>query len=125
MYDVIMGREFLDSSKLRLIYSNGKVNLEYIEQNVMTIESILPIYTIETKDKYDIILEKLDSSLPWNFRQNLLSLLREIDNAEIPSLKEEYYVRLHLKDNSLFSDMRREECLLLKKLSWKTLQMIC
>jgi len=31
-----------------------------------------------------------------------LSLLREVDNAEIRSLKEEYYVRVHLKDNSLF-----------------------
>jgi len=102
IYDVIIGREFLDNSKLRLIYSNGKASLEYIEQNVMTIESILPIYTVEIKDKYDIILEKLDSSLPWNFRQDLLSLLREIDNAEIQSLKEEYYVRVHLKDNSLF-----------------------
>jgi len=44
MYNVIIGREFIDSSKLKLIYSNGKTSLEYTEQNVMAIELILPIY---------------------------------------------------------------------------------
>lgn len=101
-HDIIIGREFIDNTKLKLTYSNGKVNLEFNTQNEINIESILPIYSIETKDKYDIVTENLDINLSWHHRQDLLYLLREIDNTKIEPIKDEYFVRVHLKDNSLF-----------------------
>jgi len=61
------------------------------------------------KNKYDIIKNWKNLILIYRgiTRQDPLNLLREIDDTEIQPLKEEYYVRVHLKDSFLFRYMPR------------------
>lgn len=101
-YDMLLGREFFFESKIKLMYHNGNYNFEYNDDSEENIEKILPIYAVESKDKYDIVKENLDDALPTNIKDNLISVLRDIDEMSVELVENDCYVRVHLKDLSLF-----------------------
>lgn len=101
-YDVILGRQFFVNSKLKLIYSNGEFSFETTEADINNVESILAINAVEEKEKFDSVIENLDPKLNIVARKNLLNVLQELEAKEIAPINDDYCVRVHLKDTSLF-----------------------
>lgn len=54
-YDMLLGREFFTESQIKLIYHNGRYSLEYINTSTNDIAKVLPIYAVETSDRFDIV----------------------------------------------------------------------
>jgi len=101
VYDLLLGREFFISSEIKLIYQHGKYQLEFSSSVNTYLSNILPINAIESINKFDIVVENLDSHLSIN-HQNMLINLLEIDNMKIKKIEDDYTIRVHLKHTSLF-----------------------
>lgn len=51
---------------------------------------------VETADKYDAIIEKVDEDLSWERKQDLIGVIRKIDEAKIETVQDDYCVRVHI-----------------------------
>lgn len=102
-YDMIIGREFLNNSNLKLIYYDGHFSFESankFEKNALA--DILTINAVEIKDKYDVIWENTDVDLELQERQELLNVFKEVDEMQVEKINDGYSVAVYLKDHSLF-----------------------
>lgn len=101
-YDVIISREFLNTSNIKLTYYNSKFLFEQGETYANWAHSILSISAIETKDKYDDIMQNLGEDVKFQERLDLINTFKCVDNTKIDLVNDNYNVRVHLKDNSFF-----------------------
>lgn len=101
-YDIIIGREFINNSNLKLIYSKGAFIFELVDNLAEIASDILTINAIEYKEPYDTVMENLDMSLSLQDCREVLSTFIEVDTLEIERVNDNYKIEVHLKDNSLF-----------------------
>lgn len=101
-YDIIIGREFLNHSNLKLTYYNGHFAFKCVEQFEKLSPSILNISAIESKDKYDVVLENIEKDLNLHVQHDLLDTLKEIEEMPVKKINDNYYVSVYLKDHSLY-----------------------
>ena len=66
------------------------------------LSNILPIHAVETHNIYDLVIENLDPQLSHENQNKLVNLLEEIENMTVEKIEDNYNVRVHLKDASLF-----------------------
>ncbi|CAL1672464.1 unnamed protein product [Lasius platythorax] len=101
-FDMLLGRDFFSKTKIKLIYQNGTFKFEHPSDDAVMVNNIFSIDAIDERDRYDIILDELDNDLDFSTKNNLLQVLRKIDATEIEPVKDEYKIRVHLKDVSFF-----------------------
>lgn len=101
-YELILGREFFNDNNLKLCYQNGEFSFERAENNIRNLERVLPINAIEENNYLDIVRGNLDDNLSLEYINKLLSLLQEVEQTEVEKVKDNYQVRVHLKDHSFF-----------------------
>nr|XP_012147359.1 PREDICTED: uncharacterized protein LOC105663389 [Megachile rotundata] len=102
VFDMLLGREFFMESRIKIIYENGEFIFESPFNNKENTNTILVIEAVNQRDQYDIAYENLDKDLDFSSKTRLIELLREIDSAEIEPVKDNYRIRVHLKDQTLF-----------------------
>lgn len=68
-YDMLLGREFFNESNLKLTYINEVFNFEKLSAKSPNYESILPINAVEKRNKYDTIIENLDSKIEYRAKK--------------------------------------------------------
>lgn len=54
------------------------------------------------KDKYDVVLENLGKDLSLKNKKCLLTTLRQVDDLDVQPIRDNYSIRVHLKDTFLF-----------------------
>lgn len=101
-YDVIIGREFINNSNLRLIYYKDNFAFEPIDDFRQTAQAILTINAIEIRESRDIIVENLDKDLAVEDQQKLLNIFDEVDNLKVEKVRDNHSVQVYLRDGSLF-----------------------
>lgn len=118
-YDVILGREFLNTSNLKLTYCNNHFAFEYVNRYEEVPHDILTINAIEFREKYDVVLDNLDKDLSIQDRRDLLNTLKESDEMQVKKIDDDYCVSVYLKDHSFFRYAPRDECLLRRKTNYR------
>lgn len=63
---------------------------------------VLPVCAVAENDRFNIVENNLDDDSEWKDKSGLLGLLREINDAKIETIEDDYCVRVNLKNNSLF-----------------------
>lgn len=101
VFDILLGREFFIKNQIKLTYQNETFYFEY-PFHKREAEHIFSIKAINDRDKNDIIAENLDSSLDFSSKMKLLQTLREVDSMEIEPVKDNYKIRVYLKDVSFY-----------------------
>lgn len=94
-------RQFFVTSDIRLSYHRARYSFECMEQSEEFIHAILAIY-IDKTDKYDIVSEGLNLDMPLTVKNDLLDTFKLVESMDIIPIQDEYFVRVHLKDHSLF-----------------------
>lgn len=97
-YDLLLGREFFDESKLT--YYQGNYHFENGKTKSKNIYDIFSINITEERKEFDE-LENLDD-LSWQERKGLLQVFESVEKRNIKPVTEEYYARVNLKDYSIF-----------------------
>lgn len=64
---------------------------------------ILNINVVETIDKYDTVAERAEHSLNPADKNKLLRVFRDVDNMAIEPTNDGYTVKVHLKNDIVFS----------------------
>jgi hypothetical protein len=100
-FDMLLGREFFTNSKLKLTFQNGRFEFECSPEKQM-IADILSINAINEKTNCDLILENLDEDLDFRAKNSLIDIFQEVENLNIDTIEDNYRIRVHLKDSSLF-----------------------
>ncbi|XP_039303958.1 uncharacterized protein LOC120357509 [Solenopsis invicta] len=100
-FDILLGRDFFDQSNLRLCYHTGVFEFESQTPD-KEINYIFGINVTENKDRDDVILENLDPTLDSCTREKLLDVFHECDSSVVEPVRDDYCIRVHLKDSSFF-----------------------
>lgn len=100
-FDMLLGREFFNKTKIKLTYQKGTFLFEYPSQTKKEVDHIFSIEAVSDRDKYDMVMENLDN-LDFLSKTKLIEMLREIDSMDIEPIKDEYKIRVHLKDASFY-----------------------
>ncbi|NEV49186.1 hypothetical protein EUZ93_01520 [Wolbachia pipientis] len=100
-FDILLGRNFFNEANIQVTFRNNNFEFKCIPE-VLKENNILSIYAIEKKDRDDVILEKLDENLKHESKIQLMKVIHEIDNLKVEPIKDDYSIRVHLKDSSLY-----------------------
>lgn len=107
---MLLGREFFINSQIKLIYENGSFDFEITPNWDSSYNEVLSIQAIEKHNKYDVVGENLDTDLDAQSKENLLCVLREVEDLETETIIECVFT----SKMNLCSGMLRGDCLLWK-----------
>lgn len=105
---MLLEREFFQSAQLKLIYENGKYRFE-IAQTEGRIPDVFAIDISEERKNFDVVWENLDSSVAWLSREKLRKIFESVESLNVEPIKNNYCVKVYLKDESLFRLAPRRE----------------
>ncbi|XP_076385878.1 uncharacterized protein LOC143264115 [Megachile rotundata] len=101
-FDMLLGREFFVETQIRVTYHNGAFEFEAPTDSNIKVSTIFAIDAIEERSCYDIVSENLDDDLDFSAKEQLLTILHEIDSQKLEPIKDNFMIRVHLKDTSFF-----------------------
>lgn len=99
--NILFGRDSLYDNNLRLEWSLEETRL--VDLSERSRETFEILNTVYVKDAYDIIAKNLDSDLEYSDKTELLNVIKEVNDTEVEKAKDEFLVKVHLKDDTIFS----------------------
>jgi len=99
-FDMLLGRNFFLSSKIKLTYQDGDFVFGYPPREEMALDFIYTIELEEENERYDDI--SMDEELDYETRRRVSNLFREMDEMQVEPVKDDHKIRVHIKDASFF-----------------------
>ncbi|XP_011699701.1 PREDICTED: uncharacterized protein K02A2.6-like, partial [Wasmannia auropunctata] len=101
-FDVLLGREFLINSKVKLIYQNGRFKFKCPAGKPEQVDFIFQIGIDDPRERCDVVMENLDGRIDGQTRERLADLLHKVEKLEMSPVVDNYQIRVHMRDPSLF-----------------------
>lgn len=101
-FDMLLGRIFFNEAKIKFTYQNGKFAFEYPFREENAANFIFAIDAIETHERYDRAMSNVNEKLSYETRTQVIEIMREVDDSDIVPIRDDYKIRVHLKDPSYF-----------------------
>lgn len=89
-FEMLLGRNFFLTSKIKLIYQSGEFIFEYPPREEMALDFICAIELESEDEQYDDI--SMDEELGYETRRRVSNLFREIDELQIEPVRDDHKI---------------------------------
>lgn len=124
--DMILGRDFLRVNNIVFIYDPSKKSPGDKLELLRKVASITEV-EVQSND-LDNVLSELDIERNFLMKDQVISIIREVDSTQVKKLQNDYLVKIVLKDDSIYTCRPRQfalsEKLQIRNITDDLLQMI-
>ncbi|XP_011694049.1 PREDICTED: uncharacterized protein LOC105453626 [Wasmannia auropunctata] len=87
---------------IKLIYQNGRFKFECPAEEPEQVDFIFQIEIDDSRERCAIVMENLDGRVDGRTRERLVDLLHKVEKLKMSPVVDDYQIRVHIKDPSLF-----------------------
>jgi len=101
-YDIILGRDFIGKEKFLITCTKENNGLNQM-RDVANLFEALPFCVVDKGTQLDKIMDNIEADCNSTVRDYLTQLIKEIEKTDYAIIEDDYVVRVHLKDESIFA----------------------
>lgn len=99
--DLIIGRDFLIENKIQLIYKPAK---EIIKDRLYLLREVAAVETVNMpSNNLKELLSQIETDFDVAVKNQLISVICEVENSKIDCVNDDYLVKIALKDESPYA----------------------